>query len=119
MAEALVPVAVVAPVEHRDGARQDPVAVARQQGMDRPALRERSQAGEERHLERRERRPSGGAVGVDGVLEEDELGQRLGSLGPLDRDRHGATRRRQRCCSISSAARLRTSTTRFSACSER
>ena len=87
--EALAPVAVVAAVDHGRRARHDLVPLARHERPHPAALHERALAREDGEIEREECAPARRAGGVDPIVEEDELGERVGALGRLDADGHG------------------------------
>src|SRR5437773_1592257 len=86
VAEALAPVAVVAPVDHGRRARHDLAPLARHERPHPAALDERALAREDGELERDERAPARRAGGVHPIMEEDELGERVGTCGRLDAD---------------------------------
>src|SRR5439155_25608020 len=88
VAEALVPMAVVPAVEHGDRADHDVASRARYERLKRPAFGEGAGAGEQWHLERRQRGPPRRPIGVDRVLEQDELGESVRAPRPLDGDGH-------------------------------
>src|SRR5262249_57088817 len=84
----LAPVPLVAPVDHRDGAGERPVALRREERTHRAILGEGTVALERGQEERDQGRPAHRPTLVDAILKEDEVGERGFTLRALYPDRH-------------------------------
>ncbi len=91
VAEPLVPVSLVARVDHGQDPGDDLPVVAHDERPDTPIGRHRTRPGHEGRLERRERRPERTVAGVHLIVEAHELLDRRRPLGNLDAHRPNPT----------------------------